>query len=250
MLKDLYSSKRITIMQAELNRIIGDHECYVTKQSGVRAVLRSALLDGLVLANRNLAEADLSGASLIGANLHGTNFSGASLYCADLRDCDLRNARLERADLRGASSKGANLAYAILDYADIRAASMMYVGDTVSIQGNAQDDSPFGAVNFSNSSLRNASFGNAKLDNVNFTNALMPGVIFRGAKLTNACFDGAVLIDVNLADLNVPPETLKNCLTSPSQAAKERTTRGSHRAASKERSRLSTGKIYAPSAIS
>ena len=222
MLTDLYSLEHVTISQSDLNRIMGRHEHYLAKQGGVRALLRSAKLDGLVLANRDLSEADLSGVSLVGANLYGTRLAHASLYCADLRDSDLRNAHLEYADLRGASFKGADLAYAVMNYADMRAATMMFVGDKYKVTGNAQNEAPFGAVNFSNCSLRQVSFGNAKLANANFTDALLHGAMFRGAQLENACFRGAILLGVNLAELNVPPEALKDSLTTPSSAAQAR----------------------------
>ena len=221
MLKDVYSSDRVAITQVELNKILRHHEMYVAKQGGMRAILRNADLTRLVLANRNLSGADLSGATLVGANLYGTNLSSASLYCADLRECDLRNARLERADLRGAAFKGADLAFASLDHADIRAATMMYVGKNVSMMSK-DDDGQLGAVDFSNCSLRNVSFDNARLDNANFTDALLCGAIFRGTKLAGARFDGAVLIGVNLAEIELPPETFANCLTSPLPSANER----------------------------
>lgn len=218
MLQDLYALARAPMTQGELNRVLGEHERYLVRQGGARAILRSAKLDGLVLANRNLSDADLSGASLIGANLYGTNCSRASLYCADLREADLRNARLDKADLRGVSFRGANLSFASLDYADLRAASMMYIGDKVEMRGNG-DQKNLGAVDFTNCSLRNASFGNAKLDNANFTDALLQGACFRGAKLDKACFSGAILTGVNLSELKVPPEALKDSLIEPSEAA-------------------------------
>jgi uncharacterized protein YjbI with pentapeptide repeats len=206
--------------QAGLARIMEDHRRYRSGQRGARANLRFARLDGLSLAHHDLSEADLSGASLVGADLRGANFSRASLYCADLRDCDLRNACLEQADLRGASFKGANLAFAFMDHADLRAATMLYMGDTIRFQGNSHEESPFGAVDFSNSSLRNVSFRNARLDNADFTDALLQGAVFRGARLKNPCFRGAVLAGADLED--VPPQALSRCLPAPSPAARAR----------------------------
>lgn len=222
MLQDVYSRQRRTLSQAELNAVLGQHEHYVACQGGMRAMLGSTNLEGLSLANRNLSEADLSGASLVGANLYGSNLTRASLYCADLRNADLRNANIAGADLRGVSFRGANLGYAVLNEADMRAATMMYVGEKFKMQGNAHEFAPFGSVDFSNCSLRNATFGNARLENANFSNALLQGTRFRGAKLANACFAGAILTGVDLADLDVPPESLKGCIISPMPAAEER----------------------------
>lgn len=222
MAKGLHSAERLKLSQKDLNRILGEHQRFLTRQGGARAQLRSAVLDGLVLANRDLSGADLSDASLRGANLYGSNLTRAILFRADLRNADLRNARLEHADLRGASFKGADLAFAVMDHADLRAATMARAGaDEWKNSASAEDDAP-ATVDFSNCSLRNASFDNAKLDNVNFSDALLVGARFRGAELSNARFTGAILIGVNLADLAVPQEALKDCLTSPPQAAAER----------------------------
>lgn len=216
MLNSLYSMEKIAISQSDLNRMLDDHEAFIARQGGVRAILRNAKLDGLSLANRNLFDVDMTGASLVGADLHGANLTHVKLSGADLRDCNLRNARLERADLRGASFKGANLAYATLDNADLGSATMVAEGKAAH-PGAAGD-----GVDFSNCSLRNASFGNAKLDKANFSDALLQGAVFRGAALANAEFRGAVLLGVNLKELQVPPEALKDCITSPSQDAEAR----------------------------
>jgi len=219
---DLYVVEVAAMSQTTLQRIMSDHQRYLTGYQGTRAKLRATKLDGLSLARHDLSEADLSGASLVGADLRGVNLSHASLYCADLRDCDLRYARLEHADLRGASFKGANLAHAMMDFADLRAATMLYMGDNMRFQGNAHDEAPFGAVDFSHTSLRHASFRNAKLDNANFTEALLQGASFRGARLRNACLRGAVLTDVELSELNLPDKALRHSLTKPTPKARDR----------------------------
>lgn len=210
------------VSPTDLRRIMGDHKRYLSGCPGTRAKLRSAKLDGMMLAHMDLAEADLSGASLVGANLSGANLARASLNCADLRGCNLKGAHLEHADLRGVTFNGANLSYANLDFADLRAESMMYVGDRPKFQGNAHDEAPFGAVDFSNASLRNTSFRNARLDNANFTDALLEGAMFRGARLGNPCFRGAVLTDVDLGELDVPPKALRLSLKAPTPAARAR----------------------------
>jgi uncharacterized protein YjbI with pentapeptide repeats len=77
-----------------------------------------------------------------------------------------------------------------------------------------------GSVDFSYCSLRNTSFGKAKLDGAIFDGALLIGTSFRGAEITNASFVGAVLMDVALADLNLPPETFADCVFDISAEAK------------------------------
>jgi uncharacterized protein YjbI with pentapeptide repeats len=139
-----------------------------------------------------------------------------------LRGCDLRYTRLDHADLRGASFKGANLSYAMMDFADLRAATMLRMGDRLKFQGNAHDESPFGAVDFSNASLRHASFRNAKLDNANFTDALLEGASFRGARMRTACFRNAVLSSFHLEELTVPASNLATSLAPPTVAAQRR----------------------------
>lgn len=210
------------ISQNALQQIIGEHHRYLARQHGTRAKLHAAKLDGLKMAGRDLSEADLSGASLVGADLRGANLTNASLYCADLRGCNLSHTRLMHADLRGASFKGADLSFAVLDHADLRAATMLYQGDTLKFQGNAHDESPFGAVDFSNASLRHASFRNAKLDNANFTDALLQGASFRGARLRNACFRSAVLTGVHLGELDVPAKSFRHALIAPTADAQTR----------------------------
>ena len=219
---ELYAVEVAAMSQATLQRIMSEHQRYLTGYQGTRAKLRATKLNGLSLARHDLSEADLSGASLVGADLRGINLSHASLYCADLSDCDLRYARLDHADLRGASFRGANLAHAMMDFADLRAATMLYMGDNIRFQGNAHDEAPFGAVDFSHTSLRHASFRNAKLDNANFTDALLYGASFRGSRLRNACLRGAELSDVELSDLNLPVKALRHSLTNPTPAARGR----------------------------
>ncbi len=222
MLSELPSPEEIAVNQAALTRIIADHEAYLARRPGARAKLSAAKLDGLTMAGRDLSEADLSGASLVGADLRGANLTHASLYCANLRGCDLRSAHLEHADLRGATFKDANLSNAVLDHADLRAATMLHLGDTMKFQGNAHDESPFGAVDFSGASLRHVSFRNAKLDNANFTDALLQGASFRGARLRNACFRRAAMSGVHLDELMVAPRALRDCLMAPTAAARAR----------------------------
>jgi uncharacterized protein YjbI with pentapeptide repeats len=204
---------------AELTRILADHERFVMGRGGARANFKGANLHGAILANRRLEEADFTGADLCGANLHGSNLTRASLFCADLSGANLRNAKLVRSDMRGASFRGADLSFAVLDYADLRKAVMMIVGDDgVSVIDHRDDG--LGVVDFSFSSLRGTSFGKAKLDGANFDGALLIGASFRGAHITNASFVGAVVMDVVLADLNLPQESFSDCVFGIASEAK------------------------------
>lgn len=214
MLSNLYSQDRVVLGEAELVRILSEHERFVARRGGTRAQLKCTDLSGQVLANRVLDEAEFTGASLVGANLFGSSLVRASLYCADLRNCNLRNTTLTKADLRGASFKGADLSNSVLDHADLRAAMMMCVGGG-SVSFVDRSDTPggvFGGVDFSNCSLRNTSFNNAKLDGANFSGSLLVGTNFQGAKLTNARFKGAVLIGVDVSHLGLPPAAFEDCI--------------------------------------
>lgn len=199
------------------------HERFITARGGARAQLKNTVLDGCVLANRKLNEADFTASSLVGANLYGSSLVRATFYCADLRRCNLRNATLTHADMRGASFKGADLSYTIMDYADLRAATMMFVEQSsVSVIDHVSGGKGFGGVDFSNSSLRNASFGKAKLDGANFNGALLLGTSFRGAQMKEASFTGAVLMGVNLLELNLPREVFVDCVFDPGPEQKAR----------------------------
>ena len=116
-----------------------------------------------------------------------------------------------------------------------------------------------GGVDFSNCSMRGASFGNARLDNANFDGALLMGARFRGAKLTSASFRGAVLMGVNVSELGVPPEALKDCVLDVSAQAQAKSAElkakldaqpasGSHRVANREARRFLMAKTCVPCA--
>jgi uncharacterized protein YjbI with pentapeptide repeats len=131
----------------------------------------------------------------------------------------MRNTSLIHADMRGASFKGADLGYSVMDYADLRAATMMVVQQSgVSMIDHVTKGDGFGGVDFSNSSLRNASFGKAQLERANFNGALLLGTSFRGAKLSDATFTGAVLMGVNITEINLPREVFADCVFDPGPA--------------------------------
>lgn len=209
------SSEDSVLSQLALTRIVANHERYLARRQGARARLANRRLDDLDIAGRDLSEADLSGASLKNANLNGVNLSRASLYCADLTGCDLRGARLDHADLRGARFRGADLSHAVMDHADLRAAAVLHLDGTPKFRGNEHDEAPYGAVDFSNAALRQASFRHAKLDNANFTDALLEEASFQGARLRNACFRNAVFS-------GEAPKALGQILPPPNAVARAR----------------------------
>lgn len=218
MLENLHSEQRTKMSQVELNTALTSHERYARSAGGMRAMLKLKDLGGLHLANRRIDGADFAGASLVGANAYGSSFIRASLYCADLRFCNMRYAKLNHCDLRGASFGGADLAGATLDCADMRVAIMVCAnadGGFSKLENNNGNTGATDGVDFRNASLRNVSFGNAKLVAPNFSGALLHGARFAGATLADAKFEGAVLTGVNLAELKVPPEALKTCITDP-----------------------------------
>ena len=81
----------------ELQRVLAEHEKWVSLEGGQRADLRRA---------------DLRDARLHGAWLHDADLRRADLRGADLRRADLRGAWLHDADLRRADLRGADLDFA------------------------------------------------------------------------------------------------------------------------------------------
>ena len=63
---------------------------------------------------------------------------------------------------------------------------------------------------------------NANLKDACFDGAFLNGASFGGTTLGNASFDGAVLIGVNLSELRLPKDRLKNCIIEPGPELKER----------------------------
>ena len=98
----------------ELQRVLAEHEKWVSREGAQRADLRRA----------NLQDADLQGANLQHADLQDANLQGANLQGADLRRADLQRANLQGADLRGANLQHANLQRANLQRANLRDANL------------------------------------------------------------------------------------------------------------------------------
>jgi uncharacterized protein YjbI with pentapeptide repeats len=164
---------------------------------------------------RRLDEIEFTGAQLKGANFKGANLNGAYMSCADISGANLSSASLNRADLRGARIQGASFEYAEMDGADFRQSMVVSTDKNDKWKVLGKDANHATTVSFANCSLKGAKLNNANLKDANFDGALLNGASFGGATLGNASFEGAVLIGVNLKDLRVPQDRLKNCVTDP-----------------------------------
>jgi uncharacterized protein YjbI with pentapeptide repeats len=200
---------------ADFEAVIKAHENYVLRQvGGQRASLRFAKASGINFSRRRLDEIDFVGADLSGADLEKSNLNNASLFCTNLVNANLAGAILTRADLRGADLKGACLNYAQMEYADFRQATLAFMDKKKgwTVLGRGQD---LNTVSFKNCSLKGAKLNNANLKDANFDGALLNGASFKGATLGNASFEGAVLTGVEMSELCVSKDRLKNCILDP-----------------------------------
>lgn len=114
----------------QLHRVLADHRAWLDSdgQSGKRADLSHAQLQGLSLWSADLREADLSYANLQGADmdharLRGARLRHAKMEATSLWQANLRDADLSYADLRRAKLDHADLAGAILHKTDLTDAS-------------------------------------------------------------------------------------------------------------------------------
>ncbi len=120
----------------QLQAVLADHRAWLDTggQSGKKADLSRAKLQGISLWSADLREADLSHANLQGANLDHARLCGAnlrhaqmeaaSLWQANLRDADLSYAGLQRAKLDHADLSDANLNHADLTGASLWGATL------------------------------------------------------------------------------------------------------------------------------
>ena len=120
----------------ELKQVLTNHRTWLDSdgQSGERADLSYAQLQGLSLWSADLREVDLSYANLQGADLDHARLRGAnlrhaimeaaSLWQANLRDADLSYAGLQRAKLDHADLSDANLSNADLTRASLWGAQL------------------------------------------------------------------------------------------------------------------------------
>lgn len=183
--------------------------------NGKRADLRFVKAPGINLSRRRLDEIELSGANLSGANLEGAELNRALLSCTDLTKANLTRASLKRADLRGARIQGASFEYADMDGADFRQSTIAFMDKNSQWTVRGKDENHSTTVSFANCSLKGAKLNNANLKDARFDGAFLNGASFGGATLGNASFDGAILIGVNLAELRLPRDRLKNSITEP-----------------------------------
>ena len=209
--------------EADFVAAIKAHENYVRRlPNGKRADLRFAKAPGINLSHRRLDEIEFSGANLSGANLEGTNLNMSSLFCADLTKANLAGASLKRADLRGVRINGASFENAEMDSADFRQSTIVSIDKNNRWTVRGKDENHSTTVSFASCSLKGANLNNANLKDARFDGAFLNGTSFEGATLGNASFDGAILIGVNLSELRVPRERLKNCVTDPGPELKAR----------------------------
>jgi len=199
------------------------HERYVRREpNGKRGDLKFVKVPGINLSRRRLDEIELSGANLGKANLEGANLDRAVLYCADLCGANLAHTSLKQADLRGVRIHGASFECADMDHADFRQSTIAILGKNSQWSVRGKDESHSTTVSFMNCSLKGAKLNNANLKDASFDGAILNGASFGGTTLGNATFEGAVLIGVNLSELRVPPDRLKNCVTEPGPELKAR----------------------------
>ncbi len=115
----------------QLQGVLADHRAWLDSggQSGKKADLSHAQLQGLSLWSADLREADLGHANLQGANLdharlRGANLRHAKLEAASLWQANLRNADLSYAGLQSVKLDHADLSDANLNSADLTGASL------------------------------------------------------------------------------------------------------------------------------
>jgi uncharacterized protein YjbI with pentapeptide repeats len=209
-------AQNVITSEADFAAAIKAHESFVfSSTTGKRADLRFVQAPGINLSGRRLDEIELSGANLSGANLESACLDRASLSCIDLTKANLAGASLKRADLRGARVQGASFEYAEMDSADFRQSTVAVMDKKSQWVVRGKDENHSTTVSFANCSLKGARLNNANLKDASFDGAFLNGASFEGAILGNASFDGAIVIGVNLAELRVPRERLKNCVTEP-----------------------------------
>jgi len=209
--------------EAQFVAAIKAHERYVRREpNGRRADLKFIKVPGINLSRRRLDEIEFSGANLAKANLEGAILDRAVLYCADLCGANLSQTSLKQADLRGVRIHGTSFEHADMDHADFRQSTIAVMGKNSQWDVGGKDQNHSTTVSFMNCSLRGAKLNNANLKDASFDGALLNGASFVGTTLGNASFEGAVLIGVNLAELRVPADRLKNCITEPGPEMKAR----------------------------
>ena len=208
-----------THARREIESILAAHQAFVQNRlNGRRAQLLSRDLSRWDLSSRVLAGADLSGTTFSSANLKFANLSGTTLYCCEMIRVDARCANFYNADMRGVTLQGSNLSQSRLDKADFRAGRLLKT-TPAGKESIVDRNSVAQGVDFSYCSLNGATFEGADLNQADFTGAVIIGTKFKGARMAGAIFEGAILSDVDLSEINLPPEALKGCMLPPNEAA-------------------------------
>ena len=156
--------------QEELEKILKDHEVWLSESGGERADFSHA-----DLRRADLRRADLRRAIFTDADLIGTRLAGADLRRASLADADLSGADLDRTSLVGADLYGTDLEGAYLHHADLSNAECSHA--------NFIGADLFGA------DLRHADLENADLRRANLSGANLAGAHLAGADLRGVLYD-------------------------------------------------------------
>jgi uncharacterized protein YjbI with pentapeptide repeats len=203
----------------DLARALLAHRAFLSNaRHGKRAVIQSHYLGQTDFSNCLLAQADLSGTILTASTLKFANFSYAVLYCCEMCNVDARYANFSQADMRGVTLNGSNLSHARLDKVDFRAGRMLHSG-TGGTDAVIDRNGSAAGVDFSYCSLNGATFEGADLKDANFTGAMIVGTKFKGARMTGAILKGAILTDIDIAEMQLPPEAFQDCVLPPSAQA-------------------------------
>ena len=201
-------------LKALAERLNAHERLILAKPGGQRAILNFANLRKLNLRRRRFDEISMLSADLSSSDFSETNLDRALLMGANLANGNFTKASLRRADLRGAALRGARFDYANLNGADFREATVVFHSEERGWRIVTSNDDKVGA-HFVGCSLIKANFDNANLKNACFDGAILKGASFANAALLNASFNDAVLVDVDISQLRVPKERLKNCLLDP-----------------------------------
>jgi hypothetical protein len=119
------------------------------KESVMRFLIDTEIVQYLNLSSIDLSNTDLHGANLSSAKLRSANLSGANLNDAELSSVDLQGAELREAKLSGANLSNAHLRHADLSNAELIGAKL--------------ESAKLFCAN-----LRNANIENANLNDANF----------------------------------------------------------------------------------
>jgi uncharacterized protein YjbI with pentapeptide repeats len=197
------------ITQAELNRILKEHQDFLKGISGgVRASVKFRDLTGLDFRRANLVNADFSGSCLNETNLSHCKCSNASFFACDLNKANLSHGDFARCDFRGASIVNADLTEANFDSADLRRGVMMNYLDAAS-----EDKwNKSGETKLSGSMVRDTDMSHVLAHNTNFSDANMVGVKMHDARLNGSDLSNANMQNADLSGTNLTGANMKNAV--------------------------------------